>query len=234
MGVPLLVVGAGGFARETVEAVHAINGIERRWDLMGFLDDDPALHGTEIDGTPVLGPTTLVHEHPDARVVVCTGSPKNNLSRRNIVRRLALPALRYATLVHPAACLAESTRIGPGTILLASVVTTTSVWIGSHVAVMPGVIMTHDDVVKDFATFGAGVRLSGTVTIGEGTYLGAGCVVRENLSVGAWSLIGMGSVVTKDVPDEEVWVGAPARRLRSHTHSGKREQPAPRLREVNR
>ena len=215
MGVPLLVVGAGGFARETVEAVHAINGIERRWDLMGFLDDDPALHGTEIDGTPVLGPTTLVHEHPDATVVVCTGSPRNYFSRKQIVRRLELPPTRFATIVHPSASLARSTSVGPGTVLLASVVATASVSIGSHVAVMPGVVFTHDDVIGDFATVGAGVLLAGAVNVGEGVYLGSGCMVREDRSIGDWSLVGMGSVVTKDVPDEEIWIGSPARRLRS-------------------
>ena len=39
---PLLIVGAGGFARETVEAIRAINAIEPTWRLLGLLDDDPA------------------------------------------------------------------------------------------------------------------------------------------------------------------------------------------------
>jgi len=39
--------------------------------------------------------------------------------------------------------------------------------------------------------------------------------VREGVTVGAWSLIGMGSVVLRDVPPGEVWIGGPARFLRS-------------------
>jgi sugar O-acyltransferase (sialic acid O-acetyltransferase NeuD family) len=211
---PLFIVGAGGFARETAEAVHAINHVGPRWDLLGFLDDDPALHGTEIDGVPVLGSSMMVDERPDASVVVCTGSPRNYFSRRKIVERLALPPSRFATIVHPTAALARSTSLGHGTVLLASVVATACVTIGAHVAVMPGVVFTHDDTVGNYATLGAGVLLAGAVSVGEGAYLGSGSKVREDRSIGAWSLVGMGSIVTKDVPSDEVWIGAPARKLR--------------------
>jgi acetyltransferase-like isoleucine patch superfamily enzyme len=80
--------------------------------------------------------------------------------------------------------------------------------------VMPGTIFTHDYVVEDFATFGAGVRLAGGVRICEGAYVGSGVSIRENRTIGRGALVGMGSVVTKDVPDHECWVGVPARQFR--------------------
>ena len=46
----LVLVGAGGFARETAAAVHAINDARPTWALHGFLDDDPALPGTHRAG----------------------------------------------------------------------------------------------------------------------------------------------------------------------------------------
>ena len=36
----LVVVGAGGFGRETVEAVRALNAAGARWRLAGYLDDE--------------------------------------------------------------------------------------------------------------------------------------------------------------------------------------------------
>ncbi|HLA64962.1 MAG TPA: hypothetical protein VK600_00105 [Candidatus Saccharimonadales bacterium] len=36
----LVVVGAGGFGRETVEAVRAMNAGGASWRLLGYLDDD--------------------------------------------------------------------------------------------------------------------------------------------------------------------------------------------------
>jgi sugar O-acyltransferase (sialic acid O-acetyltransferase NeuD family) len=208
---PLLIVGAGGFARETAAAVAAAGGRQ----LLGFLDDRAELHGTAIDGVPVLGPVEAALDHPDARLLVCTGNPYNYWSRRTLVGRLELPAERFASFVHPTAWLAPGTVVGEGSVLLAGVVATAAVTIGAHVAVMPGTILTHDGVIGDFATIASGVRLGGNAVVGEGAYIGAGVLVREGVTVGRWSMLGMGSLVLADVPAGEVWVGAPARRLRA-------------------
>jgi sugar O-acyltransferase (sialic acid O-acetyltransferase NeuD family) len=212
----LVVIGAGGFGRETVEAVRALNSRgDAAWQLIGYLDDEPARHGTLIDGVPVLGGITELAEMPNASVVVCTGRPDNYLSRPRIVAALGLPPERYATIIHPSATVSSTSRIGPGSVLLAYVVLTAAVVVGSHVAVMPHVTLTHDDVVGDFATLAAGVRLGGGVHIASGAYIGAGALVRENRRVGTSALVGMGAVVTCDVPAREVWVGVPARYLRT-------------------
>src|SRR3954451_22157695 len=99
----LLLIGAGGFAREAAEAVRAVNELRPTWQLAGFLDDDPATHGRDVGGVRVLGPTELVHELADAAVVICTGRPDNYVSRRLIAERLRLDDERYATVVHPSA-----------------------------------------------------------------------------------------------------------------------------------
>jgi acetyltransferase-like isoleucine patch superfamily enzyme len=62
---------------------------------------------------------------------------------------------------------------------------------------------------------GSGARLAGGVTVGTGAYLGAGCLVREGCTIGPWALVGMGAAVTRDIPAGQVWVGVPARYLRT-------------------
>ena len=213
----LVLVGAGGFARECAAAVPdflALPG-SSGWRLLGFADDDPTRHGTEVDGHPVLGAADVVHRWPDALVVVCTGSPTNWWSRAEVVARLGLPGHRWATLVHATATVPRSCDVGPGAVLMAQTVLTTAVRVGAHVHAMPHVVLTHDDDVGAFATLAAGVRLAGGVRVGRGAYLGAGALVREHRMIGAGSLVGMGSVVTRDVPPAEVWAGVPARRLRA-------------------
>jgi sugar O-acyltransferase (sialic acid O-acetyltransferase NeuD family) len=208
----LLIVGAGGFARETAQAARAADGPDA---VLGHLDDDLSRHGTEVDGVPVLGGSELVHAHPDAPVVICVGNPRDWAGRARLVRRLGLPERRYGTVVHPSVALADSATLGPGSVLLAQCALTAAVRVGAHVAVMPQVVLTHDDVVGDFATIASGVRLGGGVHVGPGAYVGAGALVREGLSVGAWSQLGLGSLLLQDLPPGEVWIGSPARRLRS-------------------
>ncbi|MFC4031166.1 NeuD/PglB/VioB family sugar acetyltransferase [Streptomyces polygonati] len=220
-GTPLVLIGAGGFARETAQAVRDCRAADRaagrapRWRLLGHLDDNRELHGGEVDGVPVLGGSDLLPELPGALVVVCVGNPRDYAGRARLVRRLGLPEQRYATVVHPTAAVSDSSSIGPGSVLLAHCVLTAAVRVGAHVAVMPHAVLTHDDEVADFATVASGVRLGGGVRLGRGAYVGAGALVRESAEVGAWSQIGMGAVVLGDVPPGEVWVGGPARRLRA-------------------
>ena len=212
--MPLLIVGAGGFARETLELVAAINRLTPTWRVLGLLDDDPRLRGTQVLGFEVLGPCAALHEHPDALVSACVASPNDPLRRLELVSRLGLPSERYANLIHPTAVIPPSASIGPGSVLHAATVLTADVRLGAHVAVMPAVVLTHDDVVGDGVSFGAGARVAGGVTIERGAYIGAGALIREHIVVGAGSIVGMGAVVTQAVPPGEVWAGVPARPLR--------------------
>jgi sugar O-acyltransferase (sialic acid O-acetyltransferase NeuD family) len=207
---PLVIVGAGGFARETVSVIDAINTVEPRFDFVGFLDDDETLWGQQRSGHTILGPAEWLADRSEVAVAVCVGSPSSLGSRAALVERLRLDDERYATLVHPAAVVGRGVVIGCGTVIQAGCVMTAELSIGRHNALMPNVVLTHDDEVSDYVTFGSGASLAGSVTVGESAYIGAGALVRERLTVGPGALIGMGSVVTRDVPSGQVWSGVPA------------------------
>jgi acetyltransferase-like isoleucine patch superfamily enzyme len=49
------------------------------------------------------------------------------------------------------------------------------------------------------------------VTIGDNVFLGAGAIVMPGVTVGNRVVIGAGSIVTKDIPDNSVAVGNPAK-----------------------
>lgn len=205
----IAIAGAGGFGRETAEAVRELYPDPAAF--AGFFDD--AMPGMLI-ADQVLGPIDLIHDRPDLRLVVCVGNPRDYFARAAIVRRLGLTERRYATVVHPFAQVSRSSTVGAGSVLLAGVVLTADATLGRHVAVMPHAVVTHDVVVRDYATLASAVLLGGGVVVDEGAYLGAGAMVREGVHIGAWSQVGMGSVVLRDVPAGEVWAGNPARKLR--------------------
>ena len=223
-GGDLVIVGAGGFGRETAQAVYDLNRNGAAWRLLGYIDDNPARHGTTIDGTMILGGRGEIRRWPDAAVVVCTGRPGDYVSRIRIVGDLGLQPERYATIVHPTAAVSASSSIGHGCILLAHVALTAAVRVGAHVAIMPHVTLTHDNVIDDFATLASGVRLGGGARVERAAYLGAGALIRENRTVGAFSLVGMGAVVTQDVPARQVWAGVPAHYIRATDVPG---EPSP-------
>jgi sugar O-acyltransferase (sialic acid O-acetyltransferase NeuD family) len=208
----LLLIGAGGMARETIELINAINSEEPRWEPIGLLDDSPEKHGTTLLGVPIIGPCSMAADaDADVDLLACVASPDDPPRRARLVERLGIADERYATLVHPTAVVPGSATIGPGSILHAHVVLTADIAVGAHVAMMPQVVLTHDDVIGDFVTFGAGARVSGGVTIETAAYIASGAMLRERITIGAGAVVGMGAVATRSVPDGEVWHGCPAR-----------------------
>ncbi len=211
--VPVLIVGAGGFGRETASLLAALEA-EGTFTAAGFADDSPELQGRSVAGLPVLGPVDVARERHELGVVVTVGNPRRYDTKAIIVERLGLDPDRYVTLIHPTASIGTQVQVGRGTVILAGCVVTQGVTIGRHVAMMPNVVLTHDDDVGDFAILGAGARLGGGVTVGHGAYFGSGASVRESTVIGSGAMIGMGAVVVDNVPPGEAWAGVPARPLR--------------------
>lgn len=203
-----MLVGSSGLSREVVPVLR-----EAGRDIVGVLDDRHAGLPRTVGGVPVLGGVEDVVGHPDADVLVCVGS---GLVRAAIVERMSRAGVdpsRYVTLIDPSVRNPGGCAIGAGSILLANVVITADAVLGGHVVAMPGVTVTHDCRVDDFATLASGVSLGGGVRIGRGAYLGMNASVLPGCAVGSGATVGMGAVVLADVPDDETWAGVPARRL---------------------
>ena len=52
------------------------------------------------------------------------------------------------------------------------------------------------------------------ITIGDDCWIGGGSIICPGVTIGARCVIGAGSVVTKDIPDDSLAVGSPARVIR--------------------
>ena len=52
---------------------------------------------------------------------------------------------------------------------------------------------------------------TGHVYIGDDTFIGLGTIICNDISIGKNCIIGAGSVVTKNIPDNEIWAGNPAK-----------------------
>ncbi|GAA1116853.1 NeuD/PglB/VioB family sugar acetyltransferase [Citricoccus alkalitolerans] len=211
----ILLVAASGLARETLASIRSSG----RDTVVGFLDDDEALHGTVLDGVPVLGG---LHEAPRHRekLLLCAGQGRSRAAIEARLAGLGVEEARYAIHVHPSVVIGGGSRIGSGSILLAGCVLTSDVILGRHAVLMPRTVLTHDDVLGDHVTCAAGTTLAGRVHVGSRAYLGMQVSVRQDVRVGQDTVIGMGAVVLQDVPDAQTWAGNPAGPLRRTEPAG--------------
>lgn len=51
----------------------------------------------------------------------------------------------------------------------------------------------------------------GPVIIGSGTFIGMNTMIVKSVTIGSNSVIGAGSIVTKNIDDNEIWAGNPAK-----------------------
>jgi sugar O-acyltransferase, sialic acid O-acetyltransferase NeuD family len=207
----LVIVGAGGFAREVLALVRAISRAgSDDWRVVAFLGrgDDP-LEG-ELDGIPVVraaSPPPPSGERPAG--VSGIGYPQG---RRAEVEARAAEVSSWATLVHPGVTLdPDRVRIGAGCVVLEGSSFTTDLTLGRHVMLHLHCTVTHDCVLEDYVSLMPGCHVSGNVRLREGVFMGAGAVILQGLEVGAWASVGAGAVVTEDVPAGATVVGIPAR-----------------------
>jgi sugar O-acyltransferase (sialic acid O-acetyltransferase NeuD family) len=205
-GRPLLIFPCNG------NGVEALDCIGEAFRAVGFIDDAPPSQGVGRFGIPVLSRAAFA-EHAAAQVLAVPGSPTSYVHRRTIIEGLGIHADRFATVVHPRACVSPLARIGRNVLLMAGVVVTSNAVIGDHVCVLPNTVVHHDVVIGDWTLVGSNVSIAGGVRIGENAYIGSGARIINGVSIGDRALVGLGSTVIREVPADARVAGSPARRL---------------------
>jgi sugar O-acyltransferase (sialic acid O-acetyltransferase NeuD family) len=113
--------------------------------------------------------------------------------------------------VHPRSWIARDATIGEGSQVLAGALVATHARLGRQVIVNTGASIDHDCVLEDGVHIGPRATLAGQITVGACTFIGAGATILPGLKIGHDSIIGAGAVVTRDVPDNCVVAGVPAK-----------------------
>ncbi|MCM8761036.1 MAG: acetyltransferase [Candidatus Omnitrophica bacterium] len=210
----LIIFPFGGNAREAASCVMAINETGRKWDLIGFIDDDRSLIGKESCGVRVLGGIEILKRYPEARVLAVPGNPNTYLARKKIIDDLKIEERRFATILHPSVSLAPDAKIGYNTIVMQNVVVSCGAQVGNHCVILPNSVISHDSVIGDYCCLGSNVSVSGRVVIEPVAYIGSGVKIRDGIRIGKKALIGIGSVVIKDVGSKMIVAGNPTRIIR--------------------
>lgn len=213
MTTPIVIFGAGGFAREVLQVILDINKIMPTWEPVGFLVDPSITAPPSVHGLPVLRDTAWLRDHPSAQIVIAVGS---SAARYHIAARLSQENTNtFASLVHPRAWVGRGVKIGPGAVVCAGALVTTDITIGSHVHINIGCTIGHDSELHDFVTLNPSVNISGNVIVGKGSEVGTGSVLIPHANVGEWSVVGAGSLVIKPLEANVTAVGSPARVIKT-------------------
>ncbi len=138
----------------------------------------------------------------------------DNISRKNSMNFLLRKSLLIATAISPKANISNNVKIDAGTLICQGSCINPLVTIGKGVIINTAAIVEHECIISNFTHIAPGAVLAGNVFVGENSFIGANATIKQGITIGKNVIIGAGSVVLKNVSDNEIWVGNPARKIK--------------------
>jgi UDP-perosamine 4-acetyltransferase len=207
---PLVIIGSGGHACCMLDIARLAGFI-----TIGFIDRTRS-EGDLVNKLPILGGDELLFDEAfinEHRIAVGIGNPA---VRRRYGELLLKKQADCPAIVNPSSFISPHASLGCGVLLMGMNAVNHGARLDDFVALDWQVTIGHGAHLGRAVFAGPGSRVAGDVTCGEEAYLGLGCQVIEKVNIGRGSLIGAGSTVTRDIPEQVVAVGSPAKVIREH------------------
>lgn len=212
MKKPVIIFGAGGLGKAALEIFQTNHVV-----AYCFLDDQKALHGTEINGVSVLGATDdngflkYIGQKCEAFVAVDENKYRKSLVEMLLEDRKVMPM----NAIHATAEVSKNAAIGYGNFVNAMAYVGTNAKIGSHCIIHAGAYIDYEAQLEDYVQIGAGANISPGVIIKENAFIGAGVTIVAGVTIGKGARVGAGSVVIADIKAKETVFGNPAKAVGS-------------------
>jgi acetyltransferase EpsM len=212
----VIILGGKGNGSVIAAAIrHANSNGYSEWTFYGYLNDREN-KGAMIDGMPVVGKLDDIKKYMEEEFYFINTIFRidGNAERINLFESLNIPDEKLALFIHPQAYVAESVILGPGSVVMPNVSLSPGSVFGKNNIIMANALVGHDNSIGSYCHFAAQSCTGANLKIGNGVHIGLNATIRENLQIGDNSTVGMGSVLTKDVKENEIWAGNPAKFLR--------------------
>jgi sugar O-acyltransferase (sialic acid O-acetyltransferase NeuD family) len=210
----LVILGAKEHAKVVLATLQDMP--DAQWNVVGFLDDNPALTGTKLLGLPVLGPMTMLDQlASEGKVqgalvgISCGHMPV----RARLFTKAKSLNLEIPNVISPVAFIHRTASMGEGAVVFAGAVVHAFARVGGNFVAYSNASVEHECVLGDNVYLGPGVCFCANVRVGDNTFIGTGASV-ICAHVGSDVIIGSGAAVVSSVPDGAVAAGVPARILR--------------------
>lgn len=208
-----IIIGAGTYGQVYAEY------LKEDYEIIGFLDIDQTMFGKYILNIEILGDTDILQAMDKSiKVFVPIGKAS---TRIRLLKQVQEWGFDTPNFIHKTVNIDSSVLIsGSAVYILQGTIIMPHTKISKGVMISSGSIISHHTTIEEGVFISFGVNVGASLVLKEKAYLGIGCTIMTGVKeVGKNALIGAGSVVIRDVPDNAVVVGNPAKELRKNADS---------------
>lgn len=206
----IIIIGGGGHAKVLISIIKK----SLQFELAGYVDINDQ---GEILGAQYLGDDNKLKEIFSQGIFnagVGVGQVTVTQKRFDIVQKIKEIGFKFPVIVSKDAIVNEDVLIGEGSQLFDGAVINSGTRIGNFSIINTKATVEHDCTVGDYCHVATSAVLSGGVEVGDFSMIGSNSVIVQYKKITSKCMIGSGCVVTKNISEEGVYIGNPARKLK--------------------
>ena len=185
------------------------------FQVMGYYDDFNKKE-TNVDGHPILGIVNQIEEDYKLGkfdcLMVAIGYRYMDF-RESIFNRFK-GKIPFAKVIHPSTNLDKSTKIGEGCFILPGCVLDRNVVLHENVLLNTACVIAHDSEVMEHSFLSPAVKIAGFTRISKKCIIGINATIIDNILISEGVQVGGGAVVVKNIDEQGLYVGVPARKAK--------------------
>ena len=204
---PLVIIGSGGHAVSVVNVA-----ISAGYTIKCFVDKNKKI--SNLLGFNVVDSVEEVDEWTSYHFGIAIG---DNALRERLYNALKDKYfnLTFPALIHASAIISSFTNLDEGTVVMPNAVIGPNSTIGKFCLINTHASVDHDCVMMDFSSIAPGAAIGGQVHIGNRSAISIGTSVKHGIKIGDDSIVGANSYLNKDMPNNQIAYGSPAKQIRS-------------------
>ena len=208
----IVLIGGGGHCKVVISILKKLD----KFEIAGIVDNYK--EGSLISGIKIIGTDDdlrNIYKSGIHYTLITVGSIKENTKRYRLFNMARKIGYKFPVIISPEAIVDRSVKINEGTIIRPGCIIDVDSYIGKNCIVSTHTTLGHDCVIDDHCHITPGVHISGFVEVGKLSFIGVGATIIQGIKIGKNVTIGAGSVVIKDIPDNVIAVGNPAKIIRN-------------------